>query len=132
MSRKPKPDTSLQVHKPYTKTPDGLWLCPEYHIMAEHSKVLYSMMLAKMDIYHPERSFSFTYDEIHSITMWNRNRISACIKELVKDGWIVRERGGRYPHYVSLYKVDLIPLQKKYPSIRRTLPDYMKEFQCDQ
>ena len=96
--------------------------------MAEHSKVLYMMMLARMDVYHPEIEFAFTYDEINSITNWNRNRISKCIKELIKDGWIIRTQGGRYPHYISLYRIDLVQLQRKYPKIRRTLPDYMKDF----
>jgi len=123
-------DNSLRVEKPYTKVPDGLWLSPEFNEMSPHAQSLYPKMLARWDPYQPEQPFAFPYDEIQEITKFNRNRISSSIKELTTNGFIKIPQKGRYPHNVSLYKIDPVPLQRKYPKAKRgqsTWPHYIKE-----
>lgn len=116
MSKNSK-DDSLQVSTPYTKVPDGLWLSPEFNIMTPHTQSLYPKMLAYWNPYQPDEPFAFPYDNIQSITKFNRNRISKSIKELVTNGFIKIPQRGRYPHNVSLYKIDLLPLQQEYPKV---------------
>lgn len=128
MSSKKQKDAGLLVSKPYLKVPNGLWLSPEFNALTPHSRCIYMLMLAKLDPYRPERVFSFTYDELQGITRFNRHRLSSCITELDVDGWIIIQKGGRFPHRVSLYRINLKPLHKKYPKVRRTLPDYLSDF----
>ena len=128
MSKKSK-DDSLIVSKPYTKVPDGLQLSPEFNIMTPHAQNLYSKMLALWNPYKPDEPFAFPYDDIQLITHFTRNRISRSIKELITNGYIKIPQKGRYPHNVSLYKIDLIPLQREYPKVphgKGTWPHYIK------
>ena len=121
-------DKSYQVPKPYVKIPGGLWLCPEFNMLKPHSRCVYMILLAKWDTYHPERTFVCTYDEIQNITRFNRKRIAISLTDLETHGWIKREMGGRFPKRVSLYSIELKWLDKKYPKIRRSLPDYMADY----
>lgn len=123
-------DDSLVVSKPYTKVPDGLDLSPEFNIMTPHAQSLYHKMLSLWNPYKPDEPFAFPYDNIQIVTKFTRNRISRSIKELVTNGFIKIPQKGRYPHNVSLYKIDLVPLQRKYLKVPRgkgTWPGYIRE-----
>lgn len=125
MSRKAKSDDSFQVTKPYTKVPDGLWVSPEFNLMSTHSRCLYMLMLARWNPYEPDKPFAFPYDDIQAITRFNRHRISRCIGELMKEGYIKLPQRGCYPHNISLYRIDTEPLTRQYPKVNRTLPEYL-------
>ena len=125
MSRKPKKGESLNVSKPYTKIPDGLWLSPEFNGMSTHSRCLFVIMISKWNPYEPTKPFAFLYDEIQKITRFNRHRISQCIWELVKEGFLNIPQRGSYPHNVSLYQINLEPLTRVYPKVNKSLPGYV-------
>lgn len=123
-----KADNSLRVPAPYTKLPDGMWLSKEFNRLKPTARCVYLVMIAKWNPYSPEEAFSIPYDEMIAITEFSPNTISNALKELMTHGFIKIPHKGRYPNNVSMYKLDLIPLQRKYEKVSRgkgTWPDYI-------
>jgi len=124
-----KQNNGLHISTPYTKVPDGLWVSKEFNALKPTARCLYMVMLSRWNPYSPEEAFSFPYDEVSAITSMGPNTISKGTKELLLNGYIKIPQRGRYPNNVSLYKIDLAPLQKRYPTIERgrgTWPDYIQ------
>jgi hypothetical protein len=87
-------------------------------------------MLAKFDPFQPGQAFALPYSELHQITGFSSTTFASAIKELMTGGYIKIPQRGRYPNNVTLYKIDITPLQLKYPDVKRgegTLPKYIRD-----
>ena len=125
---KSKRGEGLYIPAPYTKIPDGMMLSKEFNKLKPTARCVYLIMLAKWDPYQPEEAFALPYEEAELLTGFSSNTISNAIKDLMTGGYIKIPQKGRYPNNVSLYKIDLVQLQKKYPKNRRgkaTWPEYI-------
>lgn len=124
--KKRKPDTSLRVQTPYIKIPAGLLESPEFNSLSPHARCLYLLFLARWDPYRPDQPFAYPYNEIREITKFNRNRISKCLTELMKEGYIEIPKRGCFPHNVSMYQIAAEPLTRKYKKKKRPIPEYLR------
>lgn len=105
--------------KPYTQTPDGLWISKEFNLLSPHSRCIFMIMLSKWRPYEPDRHIILTYDEIEEITRFNRHRISRSIVQLQQDGFIDIPQRGCYPKNVTRYKIEYERwISKKYPKAK--------------
>lgn len=123
-----KKNEGLYVPATYIKLPDGLLLSKEFNRLKPTARCVYMVMLAKWNPYSPEEAFAMPYDELMAITEFSPKTISNSIKQLMTDGFIKIPHKGRYPNNVTLYKIDIEPLQRKYKKVARgkgTWPDYI-------
>lgn len=127
---KKKKDAGLHVPGTYVKIPDGMLVSKDFNNLKPTARCVYMVMLAKWNPYSPEEAFSLPYDELRAITSFGPNTISDAIKKLMINGYIKIPHKGRYPNNVSMYKIDLEPLQRKYKKVARgkgTWPEYIEE-----
>ena len=128
MNKKRKHENVKYASTPYTQIPDGLWVSPDFNALSPHSRCLFVIMLAKWRPYQPDEPFILTYDEVEKLTRFNRHRISSCIKELMKEGFIEMPDRGRYPNNVTLYTLNKEWISKPYPKTQKSLPEYLRQF----
>lgn len=126
--KKGKPNGEVHIAGTYVKVPDGMILSKEYNELPSRAKNLYVFMLAIYDPFNPEQEFALPYAETTEITGWSSATISEAVKDLMAAGYIKIPQRGRYPKNMTLYKIDVGPLERKYPKVKRgkgTLPDYI-------
>lgn len=127
--KKSKSNGNTYASAPFTAIPNGLLLSPELNAVSASSQRIYMIMLTKWLPYDQDKPFILTYEEIIKTTNYSSTTISKAIKELMVGGFIEIPVHGGYPKNVSQYRINHEWLSRKYPKKRRTLPEYMKQFE---
>ena len=114
----------------YKKIPEGMIMSKDFNTLTPSARCVYLVMFARYVRLMPDEPFAMPYEEMKLITQFSQTTIAKSIKSLMKAGYIKIPQKGRYPHNVSLYKIEREPLERKYPKYphgKGTWPDYLKE-----
>ena len=125
-----KKTNEIVIDGAYKKIPEGMIMSKEFNALKPSANRVYMVMFSRYVRLMPDEPFAMPYDEIKAITGLSQTTISNSIKSLMKAGYIKIPQKGRYPHNVSLYKIDREPLERRYPKYphgKGTWPDYLKQ-----
>jgi hypothetical protein len=90
----------------YTILPRRTIRDKELNELSVHSRWLYVVLCSEWDRSNPDKSFMLTYSQIREITNFEDHRISACLKELIKHGFIERNSLGGLFKNPNTYKIN--------------------------
>jgi len=125
-----KKTNEIIIDGAYKKIPEGMIMSKEFNALTPSARCVYLVMLARYTRLMPDDPFAMPYEEVVAITGFSSATITKAIKSLMKAGYIKIPQQGRYPHNVSLYKIDREPLERKYPKFahgKGTWPEYLKQ-----
>jgi len=87
-----------KLERYFTALPHETTLSEELNLLTPHARWLYVVMLTKFnrDKDKINKDYEFTFKNLRKITRYDNRRLTDCINQLDKAGFILVDRGGRH------------------------------------